>query len=134
MWKVHTINKTKHLIKYWINVLASFLWTSNLNLVKSMFKRVGLTCRAAAFEIQDGSKQGVLFKASYDVSFAFPQSTTNTTSLIVILVSAIFVAKTIFLTPSSGLSNINLWMKRKRIRIKENANHWNKQYRFTAYF
>lgn len=67
------------------------------------------TWRAAAFEIHDGIKQGVLFSASYDVSFAFPQSTTKTTSLMVILVSAILVARTIFRTPSSGLSNINLW-------------------------
>jgi len=66
------------------------------------------TCRAEAFEIQDGSKQGVLFNASYDVSFAFPESTTKTTSLMVILVSAMLVAKTIFLTPPSGFSNINL--------------------------
>ena len=36
---------------------------------------VGLTCLAAAFEIQDGSRQGVLFKASYDVSFCL--STVN---------------------------------------------------------
>lgn len=124
MWTVHIINKTKHLIKY---CSGHFPMDINLTLVKLMFKRMGLTCQAAAFEIQDGSKQGVLFKASYDVSFAFPQSTTNTTSLIVILVSAIFVAKTIFLTPSSGLSNINLWMKTKGIRNQENANHWNKQ-------
>ena len=39
------------------------------------------------------------------VSLTFPQSTTNTTSSIVILVSAILVAMTIFLTPGGGLSN-----------------------------
>jgi len=55
-----------------------------------------------------GSKQGVLFSASYDDSFAFPQSITKTISLIVILVSAILVASTIFRTPSLGSSNINL--------------------------
>lgn len=81
-----------------------------------------LTCRAAAFDIQDGSKQGVLFSASYDVSFAFPQSTTKTTSLMVILVSAMFVARTIFLTPSSGLSNINLYMQNN---IKKESGKFN---------
>ena len=53
----------------------------------------------------------MLFNASYDVSFAFPQSTTKTTSLMVMLVSAMFVASTIFLTPSSGLSNINFCLQ-----------------------
>ena len=59
------------------------------------------TWRTEAFDIQEGVRQGVLFKASYEVSLAFPQSITKTTSLIVILVSARFVASTIFLQQSA---------------------------------
>lgn len=84
-----------------------------------------LTCRAEALEIHVGSKHGVLFNASYDVSFAFPQSTTKTTSFIVILVSAIFVARTIFRTPSGGLSKINLCMGNKNTKVLESINYDN---------
>lgn len=72
-----------------------------------MEEKVKLTCRADAFEIQDGSRQGVLFRASYVVSLAFPQSTTKTISLIVMLASAMFVARTIFRTLGGGFSKIN---------------------------
>lgn len=41
------------------------------------------------------------------VSLAFPQSTTKTTSLIVILASAIFVASTILRTFGGGFSNMS---------------------------
>jgi hypothetical protein len=66
------------------------------------------TWRAEAFEIHEGSKQGVLFRASYVVSFAFPQSMTKTMSFIVILASAMLVASTTFRTLGGSLSNISL--------------------------
>lgn len=72
-----------------------------------------LTCRADAWDIQEGSRQGVLFKASYVVSFAFPQSTTKTISLIVILASAIFVARTILRTLGGGLPKMSFCGKKK---------------------
>lgn len=71
------------------------------------------TCRADAWDIQEGSKQGVLFKASYVVSFAFPQSTTKTTSLIVMLASAILVARTILRTLGGGLPKMRFCKKKK---------------------
>jgi hypothetical protein len=49
-----------------------------------------------------------LFRASYVVSFALPQSTTKTISFTVILASAIFVASTIFRTLGGGFSKISL--------------------------
>ena len=45
----------------------------------------------------------------YLFSFTFPASITNTTSGIVIPVSAIFVASTIFLTPAGGILNTDCW-------------------------
>lgn len=50
----------------------------------------------------------MLFRASYVVSFAFPQSTTKTISFIVILASAMLVARTTFRTLGGGFSKINL--------------------------
>lgn len=75
------------------------------------------TCLAETFEIQEGSKQGVLFSASYDASLAFPQSITKTMSSIVMLVSAMLVARTIFLIPSSGLSKINFCNIEDQIKV-----------------
>ena len=49
----------------------------------------------------------MLFNASYVVSFAFPQSTTKTISFIVMLASAIFVARTIFRTLGGAFSKIS---------------------------
>lgn len=74
---------------------------------KSRYSTKNLTWRAEACDIQDGNKQGVLFKASYVVSFAFPQSTTKTISLMVMLASAMFVARTILRTLGGGFSNIS---------------------------
>lgn len=80
------------------------------------------TCRAEACDIQDGNRQGVLFRASYVVSLAFPQSTTKTTSLIVILASAIFVASTILRTFAGGLSNMSFWKYyNTQLRINKSA-------------
>ena len=46
---------------------------------------------------------------AYRISFTFPASITNTTSGIVIPVSAILVAMTILRTPEGGISNAELW-------------------------
>jgi len=45
----------------------------------------------------------------YLVSFTFPASITNTTSGMVIPVSAMFVARTTFLTPAGGVVNARAW-------------------------
>ena len=75
------------------------------------------TWRTEAFDIQEGVRQGVLFKASYEVSLAFPQSITKTTSLIVILVSAKFVASTILRILLGAGSKISFYIKRNSVSI-----------------
>ena len=48
-------------------------------------------------------------KVSYLFSFAFPESTTKTTSGMVIPVSAMLVARTIFLMPLGGTAKTRFW-------------------------
>lgn len=48
--------------------------------------------------------------SNYQFSLTLPLSITNTMSGIVIPVSAIFVAKTIFLKPFGGFLNISSWL------------------------
>lgn len=62
-------------------------------------------CLALAIETGSGNRVSMLFSVSKFFSFILPESTTNTTSSIVIDVSAIDVAIIIFLTPSGGLLN-----------------------------
>ena len=52
------------------------------------------------------------------VSFALPQSTTKTISFIVILASAIFVARTTFRTLGGGLSKISLCEQDADVDVK----------------
>lgn len=130
-WTVKTwdgsfgVMKHKCFRLYWMNYIE-IEWLPTIRHIINKLENK-LTCWAETLEIQVGSKQGVLFSASYEVSFAFPQSRTKTTSFIVILVSAIFVASTIFLTPSSGSSKIKLCMLNKKsvsvLFINKKAKH-----------
>ena len=52
------------------------------------------------------------------VSFALPQSTTKTISFIVILASAMFVARTTFRTLGGGLSKISLCEQDTDVDVK----------------
>ena len=52
------------------------------------------------------------------VSFALPQSTTKTISFIVILASAIFVARTTFRTLGGGFSKISLCEQDTDVDVK----------------
>lgn len=54
----------------------------------------------------------------YLFSFTFPESMTNTTSGIVMPVSAMLVAMTIFLTPAGGTENAFFWSFDVRIECK----------------
>jgi hypothetical protein len=60
------------------------------------------------------------------VSFALPQSTTKTISFIVILASAIFVARTTFRTLGGGFSKISLCEQDKNVDVKHRRDVWDK--------
>ena len=65
--------------------------------------------RADALLIQAGSRHAMSFSASYDFSLLLPQSTTYTTSSIVMEVSAMFVARITLRAPRRGRSKISRW-------------------------
>lgn len=79
---------------------------------ENLFEAAQLTALCIPTQPLNGSMRNSLHR--YLISFALPQSMTNTTSGIVIPVSAMFVASTIFLTPGGGTSNAALWLSDDR--------------------